>query len=411
MDDITRRRFLSYLGTAGAATAFPGLLPFDLANAAPLAPGQTVLVSLFLGGGLDGAHMLVPTDAVHYGHYVDRRQHLAVDAMTTLSLGGENSLHPSLPLLHARYLAGDVAFVRGVDLLGSTGFDALSHFNKTDHVMMGRTAPAGVPSGVWGRWADAEPDNDLLLSTVNFGLPVLYRGDSKRQATSLPATMKDALGADTASDPSELLLVAALDDIAASYSAGDASLEAEFARSAVRGTEIANDLAAVYPGDGIGQSKLGRSLEVMASLVNANLTGTRVYGTVHGSYDTHENQLYDLEQSLLPDLDASLDAFFNALANPQDVVVMIWTEFGRRPQANGSGTDHGTAGNVVLVGPRVNGGLYGQQPSFDLAALDANANLVGSTQFGSVYGELIDGFLGGDSSRVLSQAYPALGLL
>lgn len=407
--EFSRRRFLQYVGAGAGAAVLPGWIGLDAANAAPLLPGQTILVSLFLGGGLDGAHMLVPTGASLHADYAARRGPLAVDPATTLPLGGENSLHGALPNLHARYQAGDVAFVRGVDLIGSTGFDPLSHFDKVDHVMMGRNAPAGPPSGVWARWADGEPDNGLLLSTVGFGLPILFGGGAKRQATSLPATMENALG--VAGAPFESLLVAALDDVTASFPASDTTLEALAARTGSAAMQLARDLAPVYPPPGVAETELTRNLKVIAALIEANLTGTRVYGTLHGSYDTHENQRADLDQRLFPDLDASLEVFFQSLTNPQDVIVMIWTEFGRRPEANASGTDHGTAGNVALVGPRVKGGLYGTQPSFALPDLDANGNLASHVAFQQVYAELIDRFLGGDSTAVLGSAYSQLGVV
>jgi uncharacterized protein (DUF1501 family) len=150
---------------------------------------------------------------------------------------------------------------------------------------------------------------------------------------------------------------------------------------------------------------------VIAALIYANLTGSRVYATLLGGFDSHENQRYDLEQKLLPDLDASLEAFFAALANPAQVVVMVWTEFGRRPQANVSGTDHGTANNVILIGPRVAGGVYGAQPSFAPAQLDRNSNLRGSTPFEALYAELIDGHLRGDSRAVLGGSFAPVGFL
>jgi uncharacterized protein (DUF1501 family) len=136
-----------------------------------------------------------------------------------------------------------------------------------------------------------------------------------------------------------------------------------------------------------------------------------VYATLQGGYDTHENEIYDLDQKLLPDLDVSLEAFFTALQNRADVVVMIWTEFGRRAHANTTGTDHGTANNVVLVGDRVAGGLYGAQPSFAPARLDTNGNLVGTLAFESIYAELIDDLLGGSSPEILGGSFERIGFL
>jgi uncharacterized protein (DUF1501 family) len=339
---------------------------------------------------------------------VDRRGALAVELAHGLPLGPDAGVHDVMPRLHARALGGEVAFVRGVDLLGSSGFDPLSHFDKTDYVMSGRSSPGG-PSGIWARWADTQPDNPLLLGTVAFGVPRLFAGGAKAQATSLPASLDYALGAGSGRD--EQLLAAALTDVATSYPANGGALDARLAHSAKFAIEVAGDLAGIYPPAQNGESELTRNLRVIASLVNANLTGTRIYATVQGGYDTHENQRYDLEQKLLPDLDASLDAFFAALDDPAPVVVMIWTEFGRRAAANTSGTDHGAANDVILVGPRVAGGLYGVQPSFATSQLDPQGNLRGAIAFESIYAELIDGLLGGDSRSVLGASFSPVRFL
>lgn len=401
--ELSRRRFLQALAAGGAGGALASLLPHELlALARPLPSGEPILVSIFLGGGLDAAHLLVPSGANDYGHYVDRRGALAVDLARALPLGADASVNDVMPRLHARALAGEVAFVRGVDLLGSAGFDPLSHFDKTDYVMSGRSHPGG-PSGIWARWADTQADNPLLLSTVAFGLPRMFSGGAKAQATSLPASLDYALGAGSGRD--EQLLAAALGDVAGGYAASSGALDARLAHSARFAIEVAGDLAGVYPSAQDGESELTRNLRVIAALVNANLTGTRVYATVHSGYDTHENQRYDLEQKLLPDLDASLEAFFATLRDPSPVIVMVWTEFGRRAAANVSGTDHGAANGVIVLGRRVAGGVYGAQPSFALGQLDANGNLRGAIAFESIYAELIDRHLGGDSRGVLGGAF------
>jgi uncharacterized protein (DUF1501 family) len=401
--DLSRRRFLQALGASGAVGAAASLLPEQLlALARPLPSGEPILVSIFLGGGFDAAHLLVPIGANDYGHYADQRGALAVDPARVLPLSADAGVHDVMPRLHARALGGDVAFVRGVDLIGSMGFDPLSHFDKTDFVMSGRSNPGG-PSGVWARWGDTQADNPLLLSTVAFGLPRMFSGGVKPQATSLPAALDFALGAGSGGD--ERLLAAALSDVASFYSPTSSALDARLAHGGKFAIEVATDLSSVYPPAQNGESALTRNLRVIASLVNANLTGTRVYATLQGGYDTHENQRYDLEQKLLPDLDASLETFFASLDDPSPVVVMIWTEFGRRAAANVSGTDHGAANDVIVIGERVSGGVYGAQPSFAPAQLDANGNLRGAIAFESVYAELIDRHLGGDSRSVLGGAF------
>lgn len=408
--DLSRRSFLRAAGLTSAASLATTIVPFEalLAQASPLAADDTLLVSIYLGGGLDGAHLVVPTGASHYGHYVDRRAQLAVPLARTRPLSSEASLHTALPQLHSRYLGGKVAFVRGVDLLSTSSFDRLSHFDKTDYVMMGRNAPSGQPAGVWSRWAQTQPDNPMLCAAVEFGLPLLLQGGGRLQATGLPASLDGALG--TGSSSEETALIAALDSVAAAY--GDQpGLAAALARSGSAVPKLTRTLNDAYPAAVADDDEITRNLRVIASLINANLTGTRIYATVHGGYDTHENQLYDLEEKLFPQLDTALQTFFTSLTNPAQVIVMVWTEFGRRPEANQSGTDHGTANNVMLIGDRVGGGIYGSQPSFETTKLDADGNLVGSVPFGSIYAELIEEFLGGDADEILGQHYEPVGWL
>lgn len=409
-NSLSRRSFLRVAGLTGAATFTTQFMPLEqwLAHAAPLSSSDTILVSIFLGGGLDGSHLLVPTGTQEYGHYVDQRQQLAVPLNRTNPIGSDAGIHAAMPKLFQRYGGGKVAFVRGVDLLASSSFDRLSHFDKTDYVMMGRLSPNGAPSGVWSRWAQTQADNPMLCTAVEFGLPLLLQGGSKPQATGLPSSLDGAFG--TANSTEEQALIDALSGVSSAY--GDQpGLEASAARASASTPQLIKTFNAAYPPRVNNESELDRNLRVIASLINANVTGTRVYATVHGGYDTHENQLTDLEDKLLPQLDAGLQTFFDTLASPLNVVVMIWSEFGRRAQANKTGTDHGTANNVILIGDRVTGGLYGAQPSFASQALDENGNLVGSVQFGSIYSELISDFLGGDADAILGRHYDPVGVI
>jgi uncharacterized protein (DUF1501 family) len=243
------------------------------------------------------------------------------------------------------------------------------------------------------------------MATVSFGLPILFTGVNKVQAAALPQSIGNALGADPS--PEEQPLVDALLAIDSDYGIADASLSSKLAHAGGFAMRTANELGNAYPAN--PEYGLAGSMEIIAGLINANITGTRTYATVQGGYDTHSNQRNDLDNGRLPELDDALDGFFATLNNPQDVVVMVWSEFGRRAEANGGGTDHGRPSNVVLLGPRANGGLYGAQPSFADAALDGNGNLVGSVEFGSVYADVITNFLGGDATAILGSSYPTIG--
>jgi uncharacterized protein (DUF1501 family) len=131
-----------------------------------------------------------------------------------------------------------------------------------------------------------------------------------------------------------------------------------------------------------------------------------------GGFDTHADQK-DHHAKLLQDLGEAVDAFMQDLANlgrQDDVVLMTFSEFGRRARQNGSaGTDHGTAEPMFVIGNAVRGGLYGSYPS--LSDLDANGDLKFSTDFRSVYAGMLRDVLGADPTPVLGSPFEALGVM
>ncbi|HEY2042944.1 MAG TPA: DUF1501 domain-containing protein [Jatrophihabitans sp.] len=151
-----------------------------------------------------------------------------------------------------------------------------------------------------------------------------------------------------------------------------------------------------------GQGSLADQLKVVARCITAGVP-TRVYAVSQGGFDTHADEK-DAQKSQIGLVDRAVSDFLSQLAatpRGKDVVVLAYSEFGRRVQANASqGTDHGTSGPVFVVGQPVKGGFYGEQPS--LKDLD-NGDLKVNTDFRSVYAGLLDKVLGGDPSQVLGQ--------
>ena len=141
-------------------------------------------------------------------------------------------------------------------------------------------------------------------------------------------------------------------------------------------------------------------------------SGRASSGSAQGGYDTHSSQLGDQEK-LLAELDDSLDAFYRDLVEhgqDQRVVVMTYSEFGRRVEDNGSGgTDHGSAGPMFVLGSRVTGGLFGTPPS--LTDLDPDGNLKFTTDFRQVYASILANWIDADPNPVLKGNYPTLSFL
>jgi uncharacterized protein (DUF1501 family) len=158
------------------------------------------------------------------------------------------------------------------------------------------------------------------------------------------------------------------------------------------------------------QSPLSQSLKTIAQIIAGDV-GTRVYFATLGGFDTHANQ-FAQQQRLLGELDGSLDAFMQDLEHQGrfgDVMVMTFSEFGRRVGQNASnGTDHGTAEPMFMLGGGVRGGLHGAYPS--LTDLD-RGDLKYTTDFRSVYGTVLQRWMGVAPDQILGAGYPTLSLV
>jgi uncharacterized protein (DUF1501 family) len=156
-------------------------------------------------------------------------------------------------------------------------------------------------------------------------------------------------------------------------------------------------------------SALAQQLDIVAACIESSVP-TRVYAVSLGGFDTHSAEK-GAQSQVLGEVSAAIAAFQQRIsASPRaaDVVLVAYTEFGRRVAANANqGTDHGTAGPLFVVGASVAGGFVGAQPSLT----DLNAgDLVHDTDFRSVYATVLDRVLGADPGRILGADFPLLAL-
>ncbi|HLY31014.1 MAG TPA: DUF1501 domain-containing protein, partial [Ktedonobacterales bacterium] len=158
--------------------------------------------------------------------------------------------------------------------------------------------------------------------------------------------------------------------------------------------------AVTYPNTGLAQG-----LQVLAEAIVQDL-GLRVGYVTQGGYDSHADQVHSQPQ-LLQDLAEAVTAFYNDLAAhnaSHNVVIMTWSEFGRRVEENASlGTDHGTAAPLFVFGDQVVGGIYGESP--DLGSLDEYGNLKFTVDFRSVYATVLDRWLGASAKGILGGSF------
>jgi uncharacterized protein (DUF1501 family) len=151
--------------------------------------------------------------------------------------------------------------------------------------------------------------------------------------------------------------------------------------------------------------------------------GTKIFYVTTGGFDNHSGQNVNAANgtyfTLMATLNDGLFAFYSDLANQgllDDTLVLSFSEFGRRITENSSnGTDHGAASAMIAMGGGVKGGLYGTAPSLNPAPgnptlENGGADVTFQTDFRSVYAQVIDQWLGGDSRSVLGGNFRAPAL-
>ncbi|MET0135859.1 MAG: DUF1501 domain-containing protein [Kibdelosporangium sp.] len=400
MTSVTRRRFLTWSGVtaAGALTAVGATRWnwFDLlaeAERNPRQPAAGVLVVVTLYGGNDGLNTVVPAADPAYQ---DARPDLAYQPQEVLDLGEGLGLNPGMKGMKKLWDDRGLAIVRGV------GYPRPDHSHFRSMAIWQTASPeTSTRTGWLGRWLDVTGDDPLRALSVEPVLPPLLAGD-RMAGACLPASglqiPQDALGrafvALGAPQPGE-----GPDFARAARSITDLTNAAQVlgdARARQQDTDPPEDEERNNGASAGGRGSLGAQLDLVAGLLEAGVP-TKAYSVSLGGFDTHANER-GTQQRLLTELDNALTAF-NARIAGQNVVVLVYSEFGRRVRANaGDGTDHGTAGPVLLLGDNVNGGFHGQQPSLtDLV----DGDLRETTDFRDVYGTLIARVLGSDPGPVL----------
>src|SRR5256712_4543314 len=386
---LSRRDFIKQgLIPVFAGSAVPSVFANGLAAAAAdspyAAPNDRILVLVQLAGGNDGLNTVIPFAD---GAYHDARPTLRQD-QGVLPLNSQLGLHPNLKGLKASFDAGHLAIVQGVGYPSPN----LSHFASMS-IWETANVKSGIGDGWLGRYLNyldqvGESPN-RALEGVSAGSLVPPELRSKTPVTALQSLKTFRLQPVNEHGTQVDVENPLMKFYGAFKGAGpapfgallDATLsEALQASHALQATDATYEAKATYPAN----SPIASSLKLVAETIVSAL-GVRVAHVTLGGFDNHAREK-PVHDKLLLDLDKALSAFMDDLQGHglgDRVLVMTWSEFGRRVKENGSaGTDHGTAAPMFLLGAPVKGGLYGEPPS--LSALD-NGNLKFTTDFRSVY--------------------------
>lgn len=410
---LTRRRFLTKsIVVVSTGIALPPLFAMAVhaaVNNPSLAPEfkNRVLVIVQMAGGNDGLNTVIPFGD---GRYHDVRPGIQIGEGMVLPIADGVGLHPSMGRMKELWDQGSLAVVQG------TGYPNpnLSHFRSMEIWQTGspeETARTGWVGRYFQRVLDEEGH---LLDGLSVGntAPLVMRAPDADVA-AVPSLQGYKVQGDPSFPGDADPRVEALLNLYASYpsSAPYAAVLSSAADLAYRSTQELERAAGAYqPAVEYPQTPLGNGFGMLARVIGQDL-GIKVLHIGIGGFDTHANQP-NTQARLLGILSDALAAFYRDLeahGKAQEVLIMTWSEFGRRVQENANnGTDHGTAAPLFLLGGGVQGGLYGEAPS--LRQLQ-DGNLRFTTDFRSVYATVLDRWLGVAHEDVLGKSYEKLRLL
>jgi uncharacterized protein (DUF1501 family) len=411
---VTRRDFMRG-GVAAFTVSFaaPAFLS-DLARAQ--GASRRNLVVLYLSGGNDALSTLVPyTDTFYYS----RRPTIFVPAANVIQIGPDSSgkllgLHPRLTGLKQIWDDGHLALIQRSGYPNSSR----SHFTGTD--IWSTAHPENSMGPGWlGRYLDALPSpvDPLVGWCTQREVPHSLVGNKVSvPAIPVPVTgytfQSPNTGVESTYSKTAMTQIAShvpveqphLSFVNGTAQAALATLDRVGSVASYAGYAG----AATYAGDGLSQA-----LKTVAGAMVRGI-GTKVFWVQTGGYDTHSAQQVNAAAAgygnLMGNLSTSLIAFYTDLKNQgllQDTLVIQFSEFGRRITENGSsGTDHGAAGLMMVIGGTVRGDLYGTAANLNPAGVNPTLENGGNdvtweTDFRSVYARVIDDWLGADSVSIL----------
>lgn len=438
---LNRRKFLKTTLQGSSLLALGSVVPQFVVNTAEAAkPGEEkILVIVELTGGNDGLNTVIPFND---DLYHKARPTLRLKKDEVLALNDDIGLHPSLGGLQSLFEENQLAVVQGVGYPNPNR----SHFESMD-IWHTADPSRGRRDGWLGRTLHRLPKRKGRIPAFHIGLdetPLAMHGavvptlhPNKPLDLNLGTGQTSYEDREYYSGEVEQLVNQGQDpnakrrelirDLTGFAADSENPLLGFVQKSSLQAYATIDQLKEILSSDFVlpqgdynfnrGRWQMVREglayeLQLVAHMIRADL-GTRVYYVSIDGFDTHSDQKEE-HAGLLEELGNAIEAFFAQLSISDDqsrVLVMSFSEFGRRVQENGSkGTDHGAAAPMFLCGPAVKGGLIGEHPSLKPADLDFG-DLRYHTDFRQVYATVLEKWLGCDSRQVLGGDFAPLPLL
>jgi uncharacterized protein (DUF1501 family) len=413
----TRRTFLrNGLSLLAVAPTVPTFLDRTMSALALAADGSRVqgpsgkdgkiLIVLQLSGGNDGLNTVIPYADDAY-HRVRPQLGHAPDAV--IKIDDYLGLHPNLALLKKLYDQGLMSIVQGVGYPNPNR----SHFRSMDIWHTAQPDRDIVTTGWLGRYFDntCKGDDPHVGVSLSERLPLAMQGERIQPLSFEKPETYRYMGRDLQRyiELNKANKTSATDKSITPQSQLDflrrTAMDAQLSSDEILRMTRAHAPAATYP-----FGEFGAGLRTIAAMINGGLP-TRVYYVSLGSFDTHAQER-NTHDRLMQQLAEGLAAFWSDLAaqkNDDRVLMMTFSEFGRRVEQNASGgTDHGAAAPMLLFGKSIHPGLIGKHPS--LTDLD-QGDLKYAIDFRSVYAGVLEKWLVTPAAPILGAGFEPLAIV
>ena len=362
-----------------------------------------VFVVVQLTGGNDFMNTIIPyTSSVYH----DNRPLVGIPQEQVLPLNDTLGFHPQMGPFKDLYERGMVGIVQGIGYPNSNR----SHFRGMD--IWHTCEPFEVSTIGWlGRTLrEIDPEGENPLTGVNFGVG-LPRAMAMPGVPVTSVSNLDNYGLMTGIEM-ENERDQALDIFKHMYgpAIGTGPVMEYLSRTGqdvLTGADIIKVAPEQYESTvEYADNPIAKSLRDVARVHTADL-GTRIFYTQHGGYDTHANEV-PTHPKLIGDLSGAIHDFFDDLAEhdaDDNVVMLVFTEFGRRIYDNGSGTDHGSGGGAFVIGKPVAGGLYSEYPSLEQSRWANGEDLEHTIDYRGIYGTILEQWLGVEAAPIVGGHY------
>ena len=368
-----------------------------------------VLVILQLTGANDYLNTIVPYTN---GLYWDNRPKVNIPEDLVVPIDDELAFRSDMDSFKGLYDQGKLAIINGIGFEDSPR----SHFRAMDIWHTCEPDKIGIDGWVAKVIRDLDPGGENVLKGVNFGQG-LPRAMTMRGVSVTSVNHLATYGVFSSVRSSEQERAQLLDSFARMYAPaiGTGTTKEYLGQTgldALKGADIIKVAPELYSSTvEYGNTAISTALKDVAQVHLAGL-GTQVFYTSYGPFDTHFNQSGS-HAKLWIDVSEAVDGFFADLREHdagENVVMMVFSEFGRRVRDNGTGTDHGAAGVAFAIGDRVKGGMYGAYPSLKPEDL-TQGDLAPSYDFRCFYSTLVDKWLGLDPVTIVGGQYEQMAFV